>query len=42
LIIRKVKKKRHRIILIVVIIVVLFLFWAELAVGIFGSPFSGN
>ncbi|WP_299528298.1 hypothetical protein [uncultured Lutibacter sp.] len=40
--IRKVKKKRHRIILIVVIIVVLFLFWAELAVGIFGSPFSGN
>ena len=39
---RKVKKKENRIALIVVIIALLLLIWAELAVGIFGTPFSGN
>ena len=41
-IMRKIKGKRNRIIIIVGILLMLFLIWAELAVGIFGLPFSGN
>ncbi|NOR29371.1 MAG: hypothetical protein GQ540_12675 [Lutibacter sp.] len=41
-IMRKIKGKRNRIIMIVGILLMLFLIWAELAVGIFGLPFSGN
>ncbi len=39
---RKIKKRRFRIAIIVAILLVLFTIWAELAVGIFGLPFSGN
>ncbi|MCB0461795.1 MAG: hypothetical protein R2816_06170 [Flavobacteriaceae bacterium] len=39
---RKVKKKENRIALVVVIITVLLLIWAELAVGIFGTPLAGS
>lgn len=39
---RKIKKTKYRIAIILAILVILFLIWAELAVGIFGSPFSGN
>lgn len=42
LILRTVKKKENRIALCVVIIVLLLLIWAELAVGIFGTPLAGN
>ncbi len=42
LVLRKVKKIQHRIILCLVILGVLFLIWVELAVGIFGTPLSGN
>lgn len=40
--IRKVKKMDLRIGLITAILVMLFLIWAELAVGIFGTPFAGS
>ena len=39
---RKVKNKENRIALCIVIITILLLVWAELAVGIFGSPFAGS
>lgn len=39
---RKVRSTRHRILLGAVLGMVLFLMWAELAVGIFGSPFAGS
>ncbi len=42
MVMRKVKKIEYRIAICVVILVALFLIWAELAVGIFGSPFAGS
>jgi hypothetical protein len=42
LVMMKVKNKDYQIGILAVIVVVLFLTWAELAVGIFGTPFAGN
>lgn len=42
LIIRSVQKSTYRIALCIAVLVMLFLIWAELAVGIFGTPFSGS
>ena len=42
LVMRTVKNKDYQIGLIAGALVVLFLIWAELAVGIFGSPFAGS
>jgi len=42
LVLRNVKSLKSRIILIAVFLVALFLIWAELAVGIFGTPFAGS
>jgi hypothetical protein len=42
LVLRKVKSTTNRIILCIVILLAFFIFWAELAVGIFGSPFAGS
>jgi len=39
---RKVKWIENRVLIIGAILVVLFLIWAELAVGIFGTPFAGS
>ena len=36
------KKNAKRMFYIVLILLALFLIWAELAVGIFGSPFAGS
>ncbi len=39
---RKLKSTKSRIIACGIILAALFLVWAELAVGIFGSPFAGS
>ncbi|RDC58421.1 hypothetical protein DU508_05020 [Pedobacter chinensis] len=42
LVIRNVKTNISRTVLLVIILIVTFLVWAELAVGIFGTPFAGS
>ncbi|MGC5746157.1 hypothetical protein J4Q03_16745 [Chryseobacterium sp. NFX27] len=39
---RIVKNKTHKILLGGAVLILLFLVWAELAVGVFGTPFAGN
>lgn len=41
-ILRKIKTLRFRILLGIALFAVLFLIWAELAVGIFGTPLAGS
>lgn len=41
-VLRKVSNKKYRILLCISIIIGFLLLWAELAVGIFGTPFAGN
>ena len=42
LVIRKVQNVNYRIAICIMILLALLLIWAELAVGIFGTPFSGH
>jgi hypothetical protein len=42
MVLRKVKGNQKRLIICAIILGALFLFWAELAVGVFGSPFAGS
>ena len=42
LVMRKVKKTAYRIAICGLLLLILFLIWAELAVGIFGTPFAGS
>jgi len=42
IIFKKVKKYKHRVAPYVVVAIIFLLIWAELAVGIFGTPFAGS
>ena len=42
LVLRKVQARDKRFLLIGIVLVVVLLIWAELAVGIFGTPFAGT
>ncbi len=42
LIIRKIKNIQYRIAISIALFIILLLVWAELAVGIFGTPLGGN
>lgn len=42
LVLRRIHKLQHRALLCGFLFIVLFLVWAELAVGVFGSPFAGS
>ena len=42
LVLKKVKTFKSRLIIVSVILIALMLAWAEMAVGIFGSPIAGN
>ena len=39
---KRVKNSGYRLILTITIVLILFLLWAELAVGLFGTPFAGD
>lgn len=39
---RIVKNKTYKILICVAVVLMLMLTWAELAVGVFGTPFAGN
>lgn len=39
---QKVPRTRNKIIVIAILVLLFILVWAELAVGIFGSPFAGS
>jgi hypothetical protein len=39
---RKVKSRKNRILICVFILLLFLLLWIELAVGVFGSPITGN
>lgn len=42
LIFRRAKSETNRLLLLAVLLMAFFLLWAELAVGIFGSPIAGS
>jgi len=42
LVIRKISDIKYRIAIFIAILIILFLVWAELAVGIYGTPFAGS
>jgi hypothetical protein len=41
-VLRKISTKKNRIILCGIILGILLILWAELAVGVFGTPFAGS
>ena len=42
LLLRKIKQTRYRVAAAIALLIILVLIWAELAVGIFGTPFRGS
>lgn len=41
-VLRRYRNLRYKYLIVVILILILLVIWAELAVGIFGSPFAGN
>ena len=41
-VLRRVRSRDNRLVLLAIIVLLFLLVWAELAVGIFGSPFAGS
>ena len=41
-ILEKVRNKTLRIVLIIFVLIIILLVWAELAIGVFGSPIAGS
>ena len=39
---QKLNKSKYKTLIIIAIVLLFFLIWAELGVGIFGTPFAGN
>ena len=39
---RKIKNTNYKVVILGTIFIIVILIWIELAVGIFGTPFSGN
>ena len=42
IVLKKVKYYKYREVFIVIIVMIFLLIWAELAVGLFGTPFAGD
>ena len=42
IVLRKIKSLNYKVGLLSAILIIVILIWIELAVGIFGTPFSGN
>lgn len=42
LVLRKVKTVKNRVLLLLAVLALFLLVWAELAVGVFGTPFAGS
>ena len=42
LVINKVNRQKHRIAICIILMALLIVIWAELAVGVFGTPFAGS
>ena len=42
LVLRKIRSSNNRFIILGIILAVIFLIWAELGVGVFGTPISGS
>lgn len=42
IVLRNIKKRNYKVGLLSAILIIVFLIWVELAVGIFGTLFSGN
>jgi hypothetical protein len=40
--VRKIKRKKYRLAIVLLLLFFLMLVWAEMAVGIFGSPIAGS
>jgi hypothetical protein len=40
--VRKIKRKSYRLVVVLLLLFFLMLVWAEMAVGIFGSPMAGS